>query len=76
MKRMMRLAVAALLLGSLAPTADAMQVLQTDKLGLDMYGRAQMIGVGQYVPVMSMSRTGRDGSLSPEKYVSAIRRAL
>lgn len=50
MKRMMRLAAAALLLGSLAPKADAMQVVQTDKLGLDMYGRAQMIGVGQYVP--------------------------
>lgn len=45
----MRLLIAAVLLGSTIP-AQAMEVFRTDKLSMDMYGRAQMIGVGQYVP--------------------------
>jgi hypothetical protein len=49
MKRMMRLLAAAALLGNVS-SAGAMEVFRTDKLSMDMYGRAQMIGVGQYVP--------------------------
>lgn len=47
--KLTRILAAALLLASTAP-AQAMQVLSTDKMSMDMYGRAQMIGVGQYVP--------------------------
>lgn len=50
MKRAMTvLMTAALLAGAVLP-AGALEVIRTDKLAMDAYGRAQMIGVGQYVP--------------------------
>jgi hypothetical protein len=49
MKLMMRFLAALVLLGGTIP-AQAMEIFRTDKLSMDMYGRAQMIGVGQYVP--------------------------
>ena len=50
MKVAMRLAAAAVLLGTLVPWGHGLEVVKNDKLKLDVYGRGQMIGVGQYVP--------------------------
>lgn len=50
MKRAMRLAAAAALLAGLSPGAHAFTAVNTDKLRLDVFGRGQMVGVGQVVP--------------------------
>src|SRR5689334_2830061 len=50
MKRILGLIVAAALLGATIPSASALELVKNDKLTLNTYGRAQMIGVGQYVP--------------------------
>lgn len=42
--------VAAALAGTLMPSAHALEVVKNDKMTVNTYGRAQMIGVGQYVP--------------------------
>lgn len=49
MKRAMTALVTAALLAGSIPVR-ALEVVHTDKMKLDMYGRAQMIGVGEYVP--------------------------
>jgi hypothetical protein len=50
MKRVLSLVMTAALVASAAASARAVEVVHNDKLKLDMYGRGQMIGVGQYVP--------------------------
>ncbi len=50
MKSTMRLLVAAAIFGTMIPNAGALELVKNDKLTLITYGRAQMIGVGQYVP--------------------------
>ncbi len=50
MKRTMGWIVGVALIGAMIPDARALEVVRNDKLSLDIYGRAQMIGVGQYVP--------------------------
>jgi hypothetical protein len=50
MKRITKMFVLAALLGGWLPCARALEVVKTDKLKMDVYGRGQMIGVGQYVP--------------------------
>ena len=47
MRTVSRVVVAAALLGTLVPRADALEVMKTDKLSLNVHGRGQMIGVGQ-----------------------------
>ncbi len=50
MKRTMRLFAAAALIGTMIPSAHGVELVKNDKLSVNTYGRAQMIGVGQYVP--------------------------
>src|SRR5581483_4973483 len=50
MKRLTRLAVAAVMLAGQIPSARAMEELKTDKLSLNTYDRGQMIGVIENVP--------------------------
>ncbi len=49
MKQALTLLMTAALIAGSVP-AQAMEVIRNDKTKLDIYGRAQMIGVGQYVP--------------------------
>jgi hypothetical protein len=50
MKRTMGLLAVATLIGMMIPRAQGLELVKNDKLSVITYGRAQMIGVGEYVP--------------------------
>lgn len=70
---------AALLAGTLIPQARGLEVINNEKLGLNIHGRGQMIGVGQNVPdpyrdhnriylFMKQARLAFDGHYEDLKY--------
>lgn len=50
MKRTTGLLAVAALIGMMIPSARGLELVKNDKLSVNTYGRAQMIGVGEYVP--------------------------
>lgn len=50
MKRALTVLMTAALLAGMSPLARAIEVVNNEKGKLEVYGRAQMIGVGEYVP--------------------------